>query len=90
MHPWRLLDSARQTSEEVERQLHAETQAIEVLIETQGLPIKKKALDKVRKQLAGLSALVDLWWQGVWQDLQQVILTPRWTSWVEEVLLPLM
>jgi len=90
MHPWRIFDSTRQTSEEVECQLRAEIDAIEELIETHGLPIKKKALDKVRKQLAGLAALVDFWWQGVWQDLQQVALTPMWTSWVEELLLPLM
>jgi hypothetical protein len=90
MHPWHLLDSTPQTSEEVERQLHAETQAIEVCIATHGLPIKKKALDKVRKQLAGLAALVDLGWQGVWHDGRQVVLTPLWTSWIEEVLLPLM
>ncbi len=90
MHPWRLLDSTPQTSEEVERLLQAEVAAIEMLIDTNGLPVKKKALDKVRKQLAGLSALVDFWWQGVWGDLQQVALTPLWTSWVEELLLPLM
>jgi hypothetical protein len=30
VHPWRLVDSTRQTSAEVERQLQAETQAIEV------------------------------------------------------------
>ncbi len=53
------------------------------------MPGKKKALDKVRKQLVGVSALVDLWWQGVEHDLQQVALTPSWTKWVEEVLLPL-
>src|SRR6266581_3701409 len=35
-------------------------------------------------------AVVDLWWQGVWQDMQQVTLTPMWTRWIEEVLLPLM
>jgi hypothetical protein len=90
VHPWRLVDSTRQTSHEVERQLHAETWAIEALIETNGLPVKKKALDKVRTQIAGVAALVDLWWQGVWHDLQQVALTPRWTRWVEELLLPLM
>jgi len=90
LHPWRLLDSTFQTAEEVERRLQAEVQAIEAFIETQGLPIKKKALDKVRKQLAGLAALVDLWWQGVWQDMEQVPLTPMWKSWVEELLLPLM
>jgi Family of unknown function (DUF6399) len=47
-------------------------------------------MDKVRKQLAGVSALVDFWWQGVWHDLQQVAMTPRWTRWVEDLLLPLM
>jgi hypothetical protein len=55
-----------------------------------GTPVKKKALDKVRRQLSGLSAVVDCWWQRVWQDLQQVALTPMWTRWVEELLLPLM
>ncbi len=90
MHPWRLLDSTPQTSADVERQLHAEVEAIEMLIDTHGLPGKKKALDKVRKQLAGLSALVDLWWRGVWEDVQHVALTPMWTSWVAELLLPLM
>jgi tetratricopeptide (TPR) repeat protein len=90
MHPWRLVDSSRQTSQEVERQLHAELQALETLLETNGLPVKKGTLDKVRKQLAGVSALVDFWWQTVRQDLAQMAMTPRWTQWVEEVLLPLM
>lgn len=90
VHPWRLVDSTRQTSAEVERQLHAEIDALEALIDTNGLPVKKKALDKVRTQLVGVSALVDLWWQGVWQDRQQVTLTPTWTRWIAEVLLPLM
>jgi hypothetical protein len=47
-------------------------------------------LDKVRKQCAGISALVDLWWQTVRQDLTQLAMTPRWTQWAEDVLLPLM
>ena len=91
VHPWWLLDSRRQTSQEVEGQLHAEIAALEALIEAHGLPVKKNALDKVRKQLAGVSALVDLWWQRVRQDVQQqVALTPVWTEWIEELLLPLM
>ena len=89
VHPWRLVDSMRQTSADVERQLHAETRAIEAFITTSGLPVKKKALDKVRKQLAGVSALVDVWWQRVWQDVQhQVDLTPAWRQWIAELLLP--
>jgi len=66
VHPWRLLDSTRQTSADVERQLRAEIVAIETWVETQALPVKKKALDKDRRQLAGLSAVVDVWWQEVW------------------------
>ena len=90
LHPWRLVNSIRQTSQEVEEQLRAELKAIETLLETNGLPMKKDPLDKVRKQLAGVSALVDLWWQTVRQDLTQLAMTPRWTQWAEDVLLPLM
>ena len=90
LHPWRLVDSIRQTSQAVEEQLGAELKAIETLLETNGLPMKKATLDKVRKQLAGISALVDVWWQTVRQDVTQLAMTPRWTQWAEDVLLPLM
>jgi hypothetical protein len=89
LHPWRLLDAIRQTSKAVEELVRAELLAIETLIETNGLPRKKDTLDQVRKQLAGISALVDLWWQTVRQDLTQLAMTPRWTQWAEELLLPL-
>jgi hypothetical protein len=88
--PWRLLDSTRQTSHEVAHQLEVAIAAIATLMETHGLPVKKNALDKVRKQLAGVSALVDLWWQTVWHDVAHMVLTPRWKRGVAEVLLPLM
>jgi len=91
MHPWRLLGSTPQTSHEVACQLQTEVAALETLVETQGLPIKKTALAKVRKQLSGVAALVDVWWQEVWHDVQsQVSLTPRWRGWVAECVLPLM
>jgi hypothetical protein len=89
VHPWRVGDSTPQRAQEVESQLQAEIDALEALIETHGLPVKKKALDKVRRQLADLSALIDLWWQGVWQDEEQLALTPQWTRWIEQALLPL-
>jgi hypothetical protein len=54
LHPWRLADSTRQTSKEVEEQLRAELEALETLLATNGLPMKKDTLDKVRKQLAGI------------------------------------
>src|SRR6266481_4719285 len=56
VHPWRVGDSTPQRAQEVESQLQAEIDALEALIATHGLPVKKKALDKVRRQLADLSA----------------------------------
>jgi Family of unknown function (DUF6399) len=90
MHPWRLVDATRQTSQAVAYQLQAALQALETLLETHGLPVKTDLLDKVRKQLAGISALVDLWWQTVRQDLDQIAMTPKWTTGAEELLLPLL
>jgi hypothetical protein len=89
LHPWRLADSLRQTSQAVEEQLRAALKAIETLLESNGLPMKQDILAKVRKQLAGISALVDFWWQTVRQDLTQLAMTPKWTQWAEELLLPL-
>ena len=63
--------------------------ALETLIASHGVPAKKKTLDKVYKQLAGLSALVDLWWQTVQGDVEHMALPPRWQHWVDELLLPL-
>jgi hypothetical protein len=90
MHPWRLVDSTRQSSQVVERQLQAELQALETLLQTNGLPVKKDTLNKVGKQLASVSALIDFWWQTVWDDLEQMAMPARWAQWVEELLLPLM
>ena len=70
--------------------MHVEIQVLETLLETHGLPVKKDTLNKVRKQLAGVSALIDFWWQTVRHDLEHMAMTPRWTQWVEELLLPLM
>jgi hypothetical protein len=89
LHPWRLADSLRQTAKEVEEPWRAELTAIEMLLATTGLPRKKDTVDKVHKQLAGLSALVDVWGQTVRQDLTPLAMTPRWTQWAADVLLPL-
>ena len=91
MHPWRVSDATCQTSQDVECQMQAEVTALETLVNTHGLPLKKHALDKVRKQLAGVAALVDAWWQEVWHDVEsQVSLTPEWRRWIADLLLPLM
>jgi len=90
VHPWRVTDSTPQNSQEVEAQLTAEVAALHALLETNGLPVKKTVLDKVRKQLAGLATVIDVWWREVRHDVQnQIVLTPMWANWVEAHLLPL-
>jgi len=68
LHPWNLLAALRQTATEGERRLRAEVIALETLIATHGFPAKDDTLTKVRKQLAGVSALIDFWWQRVERD----------------------
>jgi len=89
VHPWRLSDSMRQSSQEVKEQLQAELKAIETFLESHELPVKQETLGKVQKQLGSLSALIDLWWRTVHQDLAPLAMTPRWRQWAEEVLLPM-
>lgn len=90
-HPWRVEDSTPQSAQEVEAPLGAEVTALQALMEANGLPVKEKVLEKVRKQRADLAAVIDLWWQGVRQEVHnQMALTPMWAHWVEAYLLPLM
>jgi hypothetical protein len=89
LHPFDILDAAPQTSEQVESRLHAEVEAIEALVRHHHLPTRPGAMHKVRKQLPALAALVDFWWQGVAQDLEPFVLSPRWHQWVPECLLPM-
>jgi hypothetical protein len=81
--PWRCADATRQPSQAVERQWRAELQARETLREPNGLPMQQATVDQVGTQRAGLSALVDGWWPTGRQDLAQMAMTPRWTTWVE-------
>jgi len=89
LHPFRITDSAPQTSAQVESQLQATVEAIEALAQRHQLPARHDAMTKVRKQVPALAALVDFWWQGVHQDVELFVLSPRWRGWVDESLLPL-
>jgi len=89
LHPFRIADSAPQTSAQVESQLKATIEAIAALAQRHQLPARDDAMTKVGKQVPALAALVDFWWQGVHQDLEPFLLSPRWRRWVYEGLLPL-
>ena len=89
LHPFRLADSAPQTSAQVESHLQAAVAALEVFAQGHQLPVRQAAITKVRKQVPALAALVDFWWEGVRQDMAHAAISPRWGQWAAEVLLPL-
>jgi Family of unknown function (DUF6399)/IclR helix-turn-helix domain len=89
LHPFSIADSAPQTSAQVEGRLQAEAEAIEAFARRHQLPARPDAMKKVRKQIPALAALVDFWWQGVRQDLEPFVLSPRWHQWVHACLLPM-
>ena len=69
LHPFRISDSAPQTSAQVESHLQAAVEAIAAFAQRYQLPVRHDAMTKVRKQVPALAALVDFWWQGIEQDL---------------------
>jgi len=89
LHPFGIADSAPQPSAQVESHLQAAVKAIEALAQHHQLPARHDTLTKVRQQVPALAALVDFWWQGVCQDVEPLVLSPRWKRWVYECLLPL-
>jgi hypothetical protein len=60
----------------------------EALVQQHQLPSKPEVIKKVSDQVPALTALIDLWWQGVARDLTGFTLPPPWRRWVNEVLLP--
>ena len=89
LHPFRLADAAPQTTTQVASHLQTAVAAIEVFAQGHQLPIRPAAITKVRKQIPALAALVDVWWEGVRQDMAHAAISPLWRQWAEEVLLPL-
>jgi hypothetical protein len=89
LHPFCIAASTPQTSAQVASQLHAAVEAIEDLAKRQQLPARARAMQKVRKQLPALAALVDYWWEGVERDLEHAAISAPWRHWAKEYLLPL-
>ena len=61
LHPFRIADSAPQTSAEGASHLQAPVTAIEELTQSHPWPVRHAAMTKVRQQLPALAAVVDFW-----------------------------
>ena len=68
--------------------MQAAVEAIEALAAHHQLLDWHEAMQKVRKQIPALAALVDVWWEGVGQDVEPLGLSPMGTRWAREWLLP--
>jgi Family of unknown function (DUF6399)/IclR helix-turn-helix domain len=88
LHPFHLHDASPQTSVQVHSRLHAEVAAMETLAQAHQFSVRHDMLKKVRHQLPALAALVDFWWAGVDQDLEQAAISAPWRQWARECLLP--
>jgi hypothetical protein len=88
LHPFCVAASTPQTSAQVASQLHAAVEAIEGVAKRQQLPARARAMQKVRKQIPALAALVDYWWEGVEHDLEHAAISAPWRHWAKEYLLP--
>jgi hypothetical protein len=88
LHPFTLPNSMPQTSAQVHHRLHAAIDAIDMLAQEQQLPTRHATLKKIRNQVPALAALVDFWWAGVEQDLEQAAISAPWRIWAKELLLP--
>lgn len=84
--PFDLDNSSPQNSVQVHRRLEAEVAALDTLAHAHQLPARDATMHKVRKQLPALAALVDFWWAGVEQDVEQAALSAPWRQWAREVL----
>jgi Family of unknown function (DUF6399)/IclR helix-turn-helix domain len=88
LHPFCIADSTPQTSAQVASQLHAAIEAIAEVAKREQLPARDRAMQKVRKQVPALAALVDYWWKGVEHDLEQAAISAPWRHWATASLLP--
>lgn len=88
LHPFGIADSTPQTSAQVASQLHAAVEAIAAVAKRQQLPARDRTMQKVRKQIPALAALIDYWWEGVERDLEHAAISAPWRQWAKECLLP--
>jgi hypothetical protein len=87
-HPFRLSDAVPQPAAQGARQRTAAVEAIAAFAQSHQLPVRHDIMQKVRPQVPARAALVDFWWEGVRQDVEQATIALPWRPWARESLLP--
>jgi hypothetical protein len=88
VHPFALADNRPQSAAQVETRLHQTVAALNALRAHHTLRDNTKAVAKFTRQIAPLASLIDLWWQGVEQNVASAAPDADTHDWLREHLLP--
>lgn len=88
IHPFALADSHRQSAAQVATALHQTVAALNTLRAHHTLRDNTQAVAKFTRQIAPLASLIDLWWQGVEQNVVSSAPDAETRDWLCEQLLP--
>lgn len=88
VHPFSTDDNTPQTTEDVGRVLLLIVDALQALAEEYEVKDNRKGIDKVKKQIPGIAALIDLWWVWVRESITPFDLNPEKADWLLHYFLP--
>lgn len=88
LHPFDIKDSSKMTSIIIMAQLYSIFQKAEKLKEEQNINSKKDHLEKFKKQIEEMAALIDTWWLWVDEYFQRDDINDECKYWLQNYLLP--
>lgn len=88
VHPFSLVKPTPQTSSEVMDCLFDLLETLDTLREEYGIADSKNRIEKVRRQVEEIAAVIDLWWIWVRESLRGYALDPEFECWLVNGLLP--
>lgn len=88
VHPFTLADNARQSAAQVEAALRRALEELNTLHVRHTARDNAQAVAKFTRQIPGLAALVEAWWEWVEQSLPPDAVDPSLRGWLLEQLLP--
>lgn len=89
VHPFSVPQQASQSSQEAEEQLNQILDILHTLSEEYAITDAQNRIAKVRKQIADIVAVIDVWWAWVRESLPCSWLSADLESWLLEYLLPM-
>ena len=87
VHPFDL-QLQKQTSQQILEQLNSSVATLRSVMTACNIPDNKNSLSKMEKQIASISALTDLWWHWVDNDLNSTEMSDAFKNAVKQYFLP--